>query len=531
MNNSMDESPKKGFFYFAYKFKSIRTFVTDIIIAVAVIFFLSFIITDLFKEKPIHIEPFEIPHDLENQGYSGRVIANKLIDKLNEIGEKSKSSLMKTYGYSYRIVQSGSSRTEQVISLELEKFVPSWTEKKQLDIEVPGVGISLNSISQFIKGLFGKKPITVTGEIVRYNNKLIWTIRVGEKSSKLSEGENLDDILYQAAEQVYKCLKPTILAEYYFINKKDVDCLEIIKLIISKEPKGDDVLAYSLWGYIFRRQKKYMDAIEKFQKVIELDPELAYAYGGWGGVLADQRKYDEATEKYKKAIELDPELAYAYSNWGNVLAGQRKYDEATEKYKKAIELDPESAPAYGGWGAVLAGQRKYDEAVEKYKKAIELDPESAYAYSNWGSVLADQRKYDEAVEKYKKAIELDSGLAPAYGGWGDALANQGKYDEAIEKFKKAIELDPELAYAYSDWGAVLADQGKYDEAIEKYKKATELDPKLVLVYYRWGDVLANQRKFKEAIVEYEKVVKIDPEGLGQSAKKFIKVLRNKIKLK
>ena len=369
MNNSKDKSPKKGFFCFADKFKSIRTFVTDLIIVAAFIFLLFFIIKDLFKKEPIHIEPFEVSHDLENQGYNGRVIANKLIDKLNEIGEKSKSSLMKTYGYSYRIVQFGSRRTEQVISLKPEEFVPSWTEKKQLDIEVPGVGISLNSISQFIKGLFGEKPTTVTGEVVRYDNKLILTTRVGEKSSKLSEGENLDNILYQAAEHVYKCLKPTILAEYYFINKKDMDCLEIIKLITSKEPKGDDVFAYSLWGYIFERQKKYEDAIEKFQKAIEIDPKSAYAYYGWGNTLINQRKYDEALEKYKQAIELDPEFAPACGGWGAVLANQGKYDEAIEKFQKAIKIDPKSAYAYYGWGDVLERQRKYDEAIEKYKKA------------------------------------------------------------------------------------------------------------------------------------------------------------------
>ena len=78
---------------------------------------------------------------------------------------------------------------------------------------------------------------------------------------------------------------------------------------------------------------------------------------------------------------------------------------------------------------------------------------------------------------------------------------------------------------------MLENQRKYDEAIEKYKKVTVLEPKPALAYYRWGAVLANQKKYKEAIEEYEKVVEIDPEGLGQSAKKFIKKLRNKGKLK
>lgn len=384
----------------------LRTIVTDLIIIGLVILFTTILINDLFfRKEPIHIEPFEVTRDLENQGYSGRVVANKLIDQLNEIGEKSKEKVTRIYTYSSRI-----GRTKQTAFIEPSEFIPGGSDTKQIDMEIPGARISVNSVSQFIKRFFGKKLITVAGEVVNQDNKLFVTTRVNEKASEPFKGENLDDILHQTAEHIYKCIKPFVIAQYYLANNNEPKCLETIQFIISQEPGDDDVLAYTLWGYILAKQQKYEEAIDKFEKATKLNLTFADVYVNWGGVLVEQRKYDEAIEKYKKVIDLDPRLA---------------------------------AFAYGVWGAVLVEQEKYDEAIEKLKKAIKLDPKFASAYVNWGSALVEQGKYDEAIEKYQKAIELDPRFAPAYGNWGDVLGRQGKYDEAIEKYQKVIEIDPE----------------------------------------------------------------------------------------
>lgn len=40
-----------------------------------------------------------------------------------------------------------------------------------------------------------------------------------------------------------------------------------------------------------------------------LHSKFALAYHNWGSVLLAQKKYDEAIAKYQKAIELDPKFA------------------------------------------------------------------------------------------------------------------------------------------------------------------------------------------------------------------------------
>ena len=54
-------------------------------------------------------------------------------------------------------------------------------------------------------------------------------------------------------------------------------------------------------------------------------------------------KYNEAIEYYDKALEIDPENAEALNNKGVALDDLGKYNEAIEYYDKVLEIDPKHA--------------------------------------------------------------------------------------------------------------------------------------------------------------------------------------------
>jgi len=103
---------------------------------------------------------------------------------------------------------------------------------------------------------------------------------------------------------------------------------------------------------------------------------------GKGNVLSDQGKYDQALQAYEKSIELDPKYAYPWNGKGNVLSDQGKYDQALQAYEKSIELDPKFAYPWNGKGAVFKDQKRYYDAIKCYDKAIELDPQFELAKNN-----------------------------------------------------------------------------------------------------------------------------------------------------
>jgi len=159
-------------------------------------------------------------------------------------------------------------------------------------------------------------------------------------------------------------------------------------------------------GSDFFNQSQYDEALQAYEKAIELDPNLAMAWDGKGDALDFLGRNDEALQAHEKAIELDPNLAMAWNGKGNSLYMQNRYDEALQAYEKAIELDPNLAYAWCGKGTVLYMQRQYDEAIRFYDEAIRLEPEEGLYWSNKGDALKSSGRYNEADTAYAKAKEL-----------------------------------------------------------------------------------------------------------------------------
>jgi tetratricopeptide (TPR) repeat protein len=136
----------------------------------------------------------------------------------------------------------------------------------------------------------------------------------------------------------------------------------------------------------------YEESIQYFDKIIELNPFCSKAYINKGLALLNLnknnqaikllykgdsffqlKKYEEAIQFYDKSIDLDP-CSACYENKGNALKMLKNYVEAINCYEKAIELDPLNSTAYRGKGDTLYYLKMYDKAIKSYARANELDP-------------------------------------------------------------------------------------------------------------------------------------------------------------
>jgi uncharacterized protein YjbI with pentapeptide repeats len=67
-------------------------------------------------------------------------------------------------------------------------------------------------------------------------------------------------------------------------------------------------------GNALRNEGKYNEAIEYYDKALEINPNYADALNGKGNALRNKGKYNEAIEYYDKALEINPRHPYANSN-------------------------------------------------------------------------------------------------------------------------------------------------------------------------------------------------------------------------
>jgi tetratricopeptide (TPR) repeat protein len=148
----------------------------------------------------------------------------------------------------------------------------------------------------------------------------------------------------------------------------------------------------------------------------------------------------QAIVKFDRAIELDPQSIQAYIERGNVKDVLRDLPGALADFSKAIALDPKSASAYYNRATVLSKSGRNQAAVADYNITIEIDPEYAAAYLNRGNNLDDLGDAPSALADYDRAIKLKPNYALAYLNRGITQERTGNRTQALADLDQAAKL-------------------------------------------------------------------------------------------
>ena len=121
------------------------------------------------------------------------------------------------------------------------------------------------------------------------------------------------------------------------------------------------------------------DAIQAYQKVLELNPSAAGALVNLGTIFYRQRKFGEAEKYYRNAIAADPGYPLAQFNLGNLYDEQGRSKDAFDHYRRALQLNPNYADAH--FNLALLCERTGDnlKAVHHWKLYLKLDSSGQWA--------------------------------------------------------------------------------------------------------------------------------------------------------
>jgi len=133
-----------------------------------------------------------------------------------------------------------------------------------------------------------------------------------------------------------------------------------------------------------------------------------------GRQAIDANRWNEALNAYDKAIELNPDNASFYNNRGLAYDNLDKNDLAIADYKKAIELNPKYGDAFNNLGKTFSRLGNYQRAILNYDRAIELNHKDADAYYNRGDAFSKLGNSKYANEDLKMAAKLGNILAQKY---------------------------------------------------------------------------------------------------------------------
>jgi PAS domain S-box-containing protein len=127
---------------------------------------------------------------------------------------------------------------------------------------------------------------------------------------------------------------------------------------------------------LYYKHGNFQEAIQCFDRVLEMEPKNAAAWNGRGICLKELGRYEEALQCFDRVIELTPEDEEVFYNKGETL---EKMGKANGEYKL------------------------YIDAIKCFDRVISMNPYHVYAWNYRGVCLKEMGRYEEAKKCFDHA--------------------------------------------------------------------------------------------------------------------------------
>jgi tetratricopeptide (TPR) repeat protein len=264
-------------------------------------------------------------------------------------------------------------------------------------------------------------------------------------------------------------------------------------------------------GVAYARLQNPKDAIEDFNRAIQLYPEYAALYNNRGSVLLGVGAVREAVKDFDRALLLAPGYAAAYSNRAGAQLRLGEANLALADYNKAIALVAVNPAAFTGRGRVHLAARRPESAIRDFTRAAGFDARFGAAYRARAEAKMMVERYDEAVEDFSRAIAFEARNAELYVLRGGAYLAAGNSASAVKDFTTAIEINPRHAQAHAARGLAYAKAEAYNDALNDFARAMELEPRSAkaFAYRAWT---YRQQQPELALKDAERALKLDADS-------------------
>ena len=228
--------------------------------------------------------------------------------------------------------------------------------------------------------------------------------KVTSLEERLSETSNDSTSLQSAKDQLIELYKQGNFKE----------ALEKGKPLLNRFP--DDLTILSILAGSYFSQEKYEAAVEYYDAVIHLKPEIAEFYLNCGVAIENLLKPDEALSYLRKSIILKPSFAEAFYNVGNISSDDQDNENAIRYYKRALIEKPNYLLAIHALAKEFDYIQNLKFSLKHHKKSIILDPRpfDIMSYQCLGKCLLDLKHLVSSRNWLQYAIPVNPAVADTY---------------------------------------------------------------------------------------------------------------------
>lgn len=367
------------------------------------------------------------------------------------------------------------------------------------------------------------------GQIARYQAEL---------RARPNDADNLEGLAAAYLQKVRENGDPTyypkvdgLLAQAQQLRPQDPQALTLVGtldlarhhflegLAVGQQAAALDPYSSNALGVVGDAQielGRYDDAIDTFQRMVDLHPDLSsYARVSYARELTGD--VSGAVQAMRAAVEAGgpvPEnVAYTQVLLGNLMFAQGKLAGAESGYRAALASLPAYVPAEVGLAQVEAAHGHYREAAKQYRAAVDVNPQPEYVIA-LGEVLAAagdshgaKQAYDLATAQEKlfvaNGVDVDREQALFEADHG------GDLQDALAAAQRAMRDRPSI-YSADALGWILYKTGDKQDALAASQQARRLGTRDSLIFFHAGTIEAGLGMRDAARADLTTALKINP---------------------
>ncbi len=160
------------------------------------------------------------------------------------------------------------------------------------------------------------------------------------------------------------------------------------------------------------RNRAWASEITLWKDAVEGSAESAEAWYGYGDALRFSGAFDDAIEAYQRAVELDDLFLDAWNNMGIAMAEQGRVEDAQRVWLDTLRRHPTYCRAHNNLGWLYYRQRKWEDAIAEFRTTLVYCPDSTQAHFALGNIYYGPRRDPQrALHHYHNVLQIDPGFA------------------------------------------------------------------------------------------------------------------------
>lgn len=232
----------------------------------------------------------------------------------------------------------------------------------------------------------------------------------------------------------------------------------------------------NLMGVIFKRQRRFEDALAQYRLAGKLDPK---ALGPWinaGNVYMDMLDGVRAEEMYQKTCRMDPKNAEYVRLLGRSQQVQGQNLKAVATLRRCLMMNPKLFNAMADLTLALFRADRPGEALDFISKKMEAFPQNPKLMRAAADLLSKMGRPAESMRFFEASLMLEPNDIDGWIQFGRSVSRTDR-EKANACFRRALQIDRKSMRALNAFCGNLVRSRYGDEAehiAEAYSVACEL---------------------------------------------------------